>query len=40
VLRRLNFSGLIPMVQQYWRSFEKLFASARDAAGKHFPAWR
>ncbi len=27
------------MVQQYWKSFDKLLAYAQDRNGEHFPAW-
>ena len=36
---RLYWSGRILMVQQYWRSFDKLLAYAHDATAAHFPAW-
>ncbi len=29
----------LPVIIQYWRSFEHLEAYARDPEGRHFPAW-
>jgi hypothetical protein len=32
--------GIPPVIIQYWRSFEKLEAYAKDRSGVHFPAWQ
>jgi hypothetical protein len=36
---RSYISGRIILVQQYWESFEKLLAYAKDPSATHFPAW-
>jgi hypothetical protein len=32
-------SGQMILVQQYWKSFDKLAAYAHDRSNQHFPAW-
>ena len=36
---RMHFSLRSPMVVQYWESFEKLDAYARQRDAEHLPAW-
>ena len=34
-----QWNGRTTMMMQYWESFEKLDAYAKDRTGEHFPAW-
>ena len=32
--------GILPVIVQYWKSFEDLEAYAKDRSGMHYPAWK